>query len=117
MSEVTTPNSTFSNPEVDVEKEVDQYCLNRSEDGLMMYESVPFSGVSVSHYENGQLRSKTSYSNGKRDGIHEWYYNHGQLMTKGFFSNDVPCGEWVEFEETVTYPSSSKSLRNRSRTS
>ena len=62
--------------------------LHRS-DGLMM-RSVPFSGVSVSHYEDGQLKEKGSYSNGEPDGIWEEYYKDGQLSSKGSYSNGEP---------------------------
>jgi len=101
---------------VDFEKEVFHSCLTESDDGLMMYESVPFSGVSVSHYPDGQLESKNSYSNGKQDGIHEWYDNNGQLRSKTSYSNGKLDGihEWYHRDgKTVTYPSSQEVTMNR----
>ena len=39
-------------------------------------------GRSEEYYENGQLKTKGSYTGGKRDGMWEEYYENGQLKTK-----------------------------------
>ena len=34
------------------------------------------------NYENGQLKFKRNFKDGKIDGLYEWYYENGQLMLK-----------------------------------
>tara|TARA_B100001029_G_scaffold177224_1_gene181499 strand:- start:344 stop:1444 length:1101 start_codon:yes stop_codon:yes gene_type:complete len=43
---------------------------------------MPFIGVAVSYYENGQLQEKTAFKDGVRHGTYEQYYENGQLEYK-----------------------------------
>ena len=47
----------------------------------------PFTGFGVQHYNSGELRSKTSYKNGKLDGEICVYYPNGNLKSKGTHKN------------------------------
>ena len=42
----------------------------------------PFTGSYVSYHENGQLKSKTTFKDGKQDGLEESYHENGQLESK-----------------------------------
>ena len=42
----------------------------------------PFTGISVSSYKDGQLESKETYKDGKRDGLSYYYHDNGQLEFK-----------------------------------
>jgi hypothetical protein len=82
----------------------------------------PYTGTIVSYhpfspnviYEWGQLRM------GVKDGPYESYNQYGQLWRKGKYENGEQCGEWFErdrkdgiilSDETVTYPSCFRNLR------
>src|SRR6056300_1395984 len=41
--------------------------------------TTPFTGTGTEHHENGQLKSKETYSDGKLDGVSEFYYENGHL--------------------------------------
>ena len=57
----------------------------------------PFSGRSVSYYENGQVKGKINYKNGKPDGFFEHYYENGQLNIKGNQKDGEPDGLWESY--------------------
>jgi Uncharacterized protein conserved in bacteria len=42
----------------------------------------PFTGSSVSYYQNGQLEFRKNYKDGKVDGLEEWFYENGQLSSQ-----------------------------------
>jgi len=48
----------------------------------------PFTGVVVSKYENGQLKQKVTYKNGKKDGPYKFYYENGMLEVDGVFKDE-----------------------------
>jgi antitoxin component YwqK of YwqJK toxin-antitoxin module len=41
--------------------------------------STPFTGVSLTYHENGQVEERIIFQNGKRDGLYETYHENGQL--------------------------------------
>ena len=47
----------------------------------------PFAGVATVHHENGQLESKSTYEDGKLNGITEDYRENGQLETKATYKD------------------------------
>jgi len=49
--------------------------------------TTPFTGSSVSYYENGQLMSKHNYKDGERDGLSEWFHDNGQLLDRENYKN------------------------------
>ena len=52
------------------------------EDGTY-YKDKPFTGEMFQKYENGQLKSKVNFIDGKvEDGLYESYYKNGQLRVK-----------------------------------
>lgn len=54
-------------------------------------------GEWVEFYENGQIRAKGNFVNGKKNG--EWivYYTDGSVYIKGHYLNGDQNGEWVTF--------------------
>ena len=55
-----------------------------------------FTGTSISYDSNGHLLEKTTYKNGKRDGISETYYKNGKLLLKSPYKDGEPDGVWTE---------------------
>ena len=41
-----------------------------------------FTGTSEAYFDNGQLRFKGSYKNGKVHGLFEWHHENGHLHRK-----------------------------------
>ena len=56
-------------------------------------------GEWLSYHENGQLKFKRNYKDGKLEG--EWlvYYENGQLEEKGNYKDDKQEGEWLVYNE------------------
>ena len=46
-------------------------------------------GVVETHYENGQLRTRANYKNGKREGVRETWYDNGQLEERVNYKDGV----------------------------
>ena len=55
-----------------------------------------FSGA-LAYHDNGQLKEKSYYKNGKREGTWVTYYDNGQLMSEGDYKNDEREGTWVTY--------------------
>ena len=53
---------------------------------------IPFTGVSAGYYENGQLKSKVTYKDGKEQGLFEAYRKNGQLWFKQNYKDGVDHG-------------------------
>jgi len=59
--------------------------------GGLFYEvnsTTPFTGSSVEHHSNGQLKSRTNYRDGKYYGTWEEWDKTGQLIEKTYFKNN-----------------------------
>lgn len=54
-------------------------------------------GFWIEYYENGYIRSKGNYIDGKKDGYWEYYYHDGNLEQKGSYKNDLPHGLWIMY--------------------
>ena len=52
-----------------------------------VFSKVPFTGSFVRYYENGQLRVKGNYKEGKEHGLRESYFKNGQLRIKGNYKD------------------------------
>ena len=50
--------------------------------GITYYKDEPFTGEIFENYENGQLKYKVNYKDGKEDGLSEYYDKNGQLRYK-----------------------------------
>ena len=61
--------------------------------------TTPFTGRTVSYHQNGQLRSKANYKNGKYDDLREIYFENGQLKSKENYKNGKYDGFWESYHE------------------
>ena len=52
--------------------------------------NTPFTGSSVSYFENGQLEIKGNYKDGKRDGLWEGFHDNGQLKNRENYKDGKP---------------------------
>ena len=57
-----------------------------------------FSGA-VAYHDNGQLKEKSYYKNGKKEGTWVEYYDNGQLNYKGDYTNGEPEGTWIYYND------------------
>ncbi len=53
----------------------------------------------VAYHENGNVKSKRIYVNGKKNGLSLVYWENGQLRWKGNNKNDKLTGEWYGYYE------------------
>ena len=49
------------------------------------------------YHNNGQVRDKFTYKDGKKDGPQVTYWENGQLDKKGVHKDDKRMGPWVEY--------------------
>lgn len=64
---------------------------------VVYYKGTPFSGTLLNgHHENGQLKEKGTFKDGKPNRPYETYYENGQLREKGTLKDEIPNGphEW-----------------------
>ena len=59
----------------------------------------PFTGTTVSYYENGQLEQRSTLKDGKEDGLQESYYENGQLEQKSTLKDGKKYGLWEGYYE------------------
>ena len=77
--------------------------------GEIYYKGELFSGTLTKHYEDGQLKTKSTYKNGNRDGLTEKYFKDGQLEIKTTFKDDEYDGLYESYyidgqlKEKITY--------------
>jgi len=63
-------------------------------DGITYYNGEPYTGVFYGNYENGQLKQKSNYKDGKLDGLFESYYDSGQLEYQKNYKDGKLDGNW-----------------------
>ena len=59
----------------------------------------PKDGPWESYHKNGQLREKGNIKDGKQDGLWEWYFEDGQIDHKRNFKDGKPDGLWEYFNK------------------
>ena len=53
---------------------------------------IPYTGIAYEEYENGKLKSKREYKDGKLDGWSAEYHINGQLEVSEWYSNGILKG-------------------------
>jgi len=48
--------------------------------GIFYYNSVPFTGIGITMWNEKKIKSETSFKNGKIDGIVKQFYENGKLQ-------------------------------------
>ena len=93
-----------------IDKDSDEFdYIEETEKGIIHYKGVPFNGSVTETYDNGQLKGKRTYKDGKKDGFYEEYYENGQLGRKGTYKDGEENGVCEKYyidgqlEYKVTY--------------
>jgi hypothetical protein len=60
---------------------------------------VPFTGVYVEKWDNGQKKKEEHYRDGKLDGLWTIWYENGQKDEEGNYKNRRKDGRWTEWWE------------------
>ena len=47
------------------------------------------------YYENGQIKTKAFFKNGKLDGFYQEFYSNGKIQSRGFFKSGKLEGEFL----------------------
>ena len=69
-----------------IDKDSEEYKhFETTSKGIVHFKGGPFSGSVTEYYENGQLKEKAPYIDGKMNGVAELYYENGQLKQKVTF--------------------------------
>ena len=70
---------------------------------VLLFPALALGGeIRIRYYENGQLRSKGTYTNGKIDSPWISYYANGQLRNKGTYKDRKKDGLCVIYNEDGT---------------
>ena len=80
-------------------------------DGITYHQETnePITGIVEEFYDNGQLKGRGNFKDGKPDGLHEWFHGNGQLFSRGNFKDGKEDGLFEHFDEngnlsiTLTY--------------
>ncbi len=48
--------------------------------------------------EDGQLRQRLHFKDGRLDGLWEWFHENGQIREKGFYKNGTRIGKWRSYD-------------------
>jgi len=67
--------------------------------GITYYKGTPFTGEIFENYDNGQLKRKINYKDGKEDGLYEEYYENGQLQFKINYKDGTEDGLYEIYDE------------------
>jgi antitoxin component YwqK of YwqJK toxin-antitoxin module len=57
----------------------------------------PFTGASLTYYNNGQLEDRKTYKDGMFDGLQEWYFSNGQLEYRKTYKGGVQVGVYESY--------------------
>ena len=68
-------------------------------DGIIYYETKPFTGTHLCKYENGQNQVKGKVKDGKSDGKWTIWYENGQIMSEVNYKDDKLDGKWTSWYE------------------
>ena len=61
--------------------------------------TTPFTGSSVGYHDNGKLKEKGNYIDGKEEGLQESFWENGQLWDRENYKDREPDGLWESFHE------------------
>jgi antitoxin component YwqK of YwqJK toxin-antitoxin module len=69
------------------------------DEDLVVYQNIPFTGVLISNYDDGNLQNKSEYLNGLPHGLCEEFYANGKLKKTWNAENGRVTGIEKEFYE------------------
>ena len=73
---------------------------------ILYYKGSPFTGVTDGYYDNGQLESIATYTDGRMNGLWESYHKNGQLEEEGTYKDGSKNGLWRRYYENSQLRSS-----------
>ena len=70
-------------------------------DGLIYHQDTNelVTGIVEEIRDNGQLRIRNNFKDGKRDGLWEWFHRNDQLWVRGNYKDGEQDGLWEFFDE------------------
>ncbi|MDE7469700.1 MAG: hypothetical protein K2M30_05390 [Desulfovibrionaceae bacterium] len=76
--------------------------LKKKKDGLLYKNNmnIPYTGVVISTYPSGRIKSKGNIRNGKMVDDYTEYFEGGQVKIKGEYRNGVQEGTWITNHST-----------------
>ncbi len=67
----------------------------------------PFTGITIEHYHNNnnpfdisKIKTRTAFTQGKKDGLEEYFFKSGKLKYRGNYKNGKKHGLWERFHES-----------------
>jgi uncharacterized protein len=63
------------------------------------YKNNKRNGLYVSYYPNKTIKSEGNYVNGKQEGLWKYYFEDGTLKQKGIYLNDEKDSIWINYHE------------------
>ena len=62
------------------------------DNGVLLYNDVPFNGNLVTHFSNGKLKSDIQYENGRKYGFEKHWFANGDLSIERYYTKGVKTG-------------------------
>jgi antitoxin component YwqK of YwqJK toxin-antitoxin module len=62
------------------------------ENGVYYFDNSLFSGYIISKYENGNLKEKSGYVNGKKQGLSQTWFDNGTIQDERYYTNGEKDG-------------------------
>lgn len=62
------------------------------ENGVLLYKKTPFTGVLVAYHQDGQVKSKINYGEGKKEGLETYWHQNGIKASERFYTNNLKVG-------------------------
>jgi uncharacterized protein len=73
---------------------------NKDELMLLKSNGLPYSGLCIDSFENGEIKSEKNYKNGLLDGSFSRYYKNGQISVEVNYEMGKPIGGYKEYYES-----------------
>ena len=61
--------------------------------------NTPFTGSVMEYYENGQLKIRENFKDGKEEGLSEYFHENGELEFRGNVKEGKEDGLWESYHE------------------
>lgn len=75
---------------------------NTYEDGILQEQDFYLNnyreGLSLSYYNNKELKSKYLYTHGSKNGQFELYYKNGAIKARGYYKDNLQNGSYFEYD-------------------
>ena len=93
-------NSSSDHLEISIDDLIEKYGVMYKVNPRFEDPRGPFTGYAVDYHDNGQLKFKVKFKNGKEDGLQENYYEKGQLAERTNYKNGELHGFFESYYKT-----------------